>query len=166
MGAIDVVGIVAILARAGVVTYGVNEEYIPLNLSVREPVDSYVLDDQELEANYRSLTNGIPGINKIQHELYISSASIPEIETDYQDRLINKGYSLEYDGDTAVEGILVSYNGFVKGFTGVGVFMTLASSFGGSDDETIILYTTGNIADYYSIYNWAQEQNINNIENL
>jgi len=158
MGTIGILIMVA-LVGTGAVGVGVQQEYIPVGLQTVGPSDSEKLDVSTI-AEYEALVSVIPGVEDIQRDVYTSSMDIQQVIGEYDDQLTNRGYSHDYSGVKTVKNVPLAYEGYVKGFTCVGIVLVPGSVFDGLNDETVVLYTTGPITDYYGIYNWAKSNNI------
>ncbi len=151
IGTIGVLCIVLLILCAS----GYQAGFIPLKslLVVREPmgVTGEINMDECIEMT-PAIAN-IPSINRLKHKLFTSDKSINIVALDYKQRLEKRGYRLEYVGKENIRGITVSYFGFVRGITAIGIIMTEdENSLLGSG--TLVLYTTGSVFAYNRILKW------------
>ena len=158
MGIVGIVLVIA-LVGAGAIGVGIQQEFIPVGLQTIEPSNSEKLDASVI-SEYEGLISVIPGIENIQRDVFISPSSIETVKADYYEELTRKGYSRDYSGIKTVKNVPLVYEGYVKGFTCVGIVLAPGTVFEGFEDKTVVLYTTGPVTEYYGIYNWAKSTNI------
>lgn len=128
------------------------------NLDLLEPKGNMDFDaDEYIEeyGHYWDIINDVPNINKLNYQVFESSCTIGEIHSDYKWRLETRGFSEEYTGTIDADGVKVSYVGFLKGLTAVGVLMTEGRNLD-RDCETVVLYTSGFAGDYQEIIRWYE----------
>jgi hypothetical protein len=131
--------------------------FIPIKdfLEVKEPIGNITeLDVSSYLESYPELAD-VPNLDKIKYAAYGTDQESSGIMNEYQQRLEDEGYNLEYDGAITIEGQAVRYMGFLKGLTAVGIIMTEDEDIG---YETVVLYTTGNALDYQDMIQWLEHQ--------
>jgi len=165
--------IVAVLITVGIIGAGAyvayDKGYIPIGMPIEEPPGNFEkydgdigsLDEpdgtipdyaSDLDWFYDTLSK-IPGIEKINYEVFLTDSSESEVYNNYKNKLEAKGYTEhpDYSGTTFNEdGYSIEVYAFVEGLTGV-VFATTQL-----DGKTGVFYSTGNVMDYISIFEWAQ----------
>jgi len=125
--------------------------YIPIGLSVIEPIgNAKTVDVANLIDEFPSMGD-MPNLDKIEYEAFDTDASVEEIVNTYHNRLIDEGYSQEYSGTVVLDGVTFEVNGYVKGLTAVGILTTDEIT---ENYDSLVLYATGNALDFKEILDW------------
>lgn len=150
------ISIIIILGICSTVAY--NAGYIPMKrfMEVKKPIgDAEEIDINEHLDKHPEIKN-LPYYDKFKYKLYGTNQSIDAVANDYKKKLENEGYKILIEGVAYKDEIPFQYYGFLKGMTGVGIIIT-ANKNVTLDYETMVLYTTGNAADYRNVLKWYKE---------
>jgi len=129
--------------------------FIPIGLAVREPVGNVETIDVDMYIDEFPELADMPNLDKIEYAAYGTDASIDEIDKDYDKRLTDDGYHLDYTGTFEVDGTTFEVKGYLKGLTAVAILTTDEDNeiF---DYESLVMYATGNALDFQEILNWYE----------
>jgi len=134
------------------VSFAYGAGYIPITalLETKEPAGNAVELNVGMFAKFYPNVLNNPELDKFKYSAYGTDVSYSVVIEDYEQRLSDEGYSLEYDGDERINGLKARNYGYVKGFTGVGIVIISNTRFL-FGHNTIVLYSTGNVFDYKSL---------------
>ncbi|MEF8879696.1 MAG: hypothetical protein V5A64_04825 [Candidatus Thermoplasmatota archaeon] len=134
-----------------------NQGYLPIKaiLPIHEPVGARGSIDVSADSQEYEQMGDLPDLSNIKSKIFISDANMKTVMNNYEYKLKEDGYHLEYKGIITKKGITFNYYGFTKGITVVGILITeeLGEKLG---HESVVLYTTGNIFDYKEVKSWCK----------
>jgi hypothetical protein len=166
---IPVIVIIGIVVGLHFTGYLLNEQRIipPSSLINWKNLDGMSSADQTTGSNttsypYRVILNlteqmkGIPGIDYINYEVFLSNDSMQQVIEYYTDILEKDGYSPhdEYSGMMTYDSSEIYYYTFTKGLNGVVIYLSEY------DQQTWICYSTGDILHYKQIFDYMVTHNI------
>ncbi len=134
-----------------------NFGYLPVKAFLQPPEpDNYIaeVDVNSYMREYPEIKN-IPNIDDIKYKIYVTDDPVDTAANNYERKLKEEGYTLEYKGIVTKKEMDFHYYGFVKGITAIGIIMTSDASeiFG---HETTILSTIGSVFEYKEIITWCK----------
>jgi len=136
-----------------------NFGYLPVKAFLEPPEpENYIaeVDVNSYMNHYREIKD-IPNIDNIKYKIYVTDDNVDTTANNYERKLKDEGYSLEYRGVVNKKGMDFYYYGFIKGITAIGIIMTSDASdiFG---HETTILSTIGSVFEYEEIVTWCRSK--------
>lgn len=125
--------------------------YVPIGLSVIEPVgNAKTVNIENLLKEFPSMA-GMPNLDKIEYKAFDTDASVGNVIKSYESRLFIEGYSRQYSGAVELNGKTFHVYGYLKGLTAVGI---LTSDEIIENYNSLVLYATGNALDFREILDW------------
>jgi len=159
--------ILLIITSGLVIAY--DNGYIPLrqDFEIKKPIgnayelttdispDMSILPDETLDGPFEEAKiisaemSKIPEIEDLKYSIFVTNEEPNNVYQSYKEDLIEEGYGEEdeYSGHVYYKGYDIDYHTFVKGLTGV-VFGTIEKG-----DNSVVVYTTGNVLDYKNALN-------------
>ena len=126
--------------------------FIPVALAVKEPVGNYVeMDASSYIQEYPEL-NEIPNLEKVKYEVFGTDAPRESIKNSYAQQLEGERYSLYREGFINIDGENFEFLAYLKGITAVVIIISEDGEL--LNQDTLVLYTTGNALDYQEILDW------------
>ena len=117
------------------------------------PIGNYEEKTMETYIEKYPIISQIPNLDKIDKNFYETDENTDSIVESYKQKLLNEGYSLEYEDILTIEDKEYKILGFLKGFTAVGILIS-----NNEDNESEVIYTTGSALDFIEILEWYQNQ--------
>jgi len=127
--------------------------YVPFFLKPVVPIGNYEEKTMETYIEKYPIISQIPNLDKIDKNFYETDENTDSIVESYKQKLLNEGYSLEYEDILTIEDKEYKILGFLKGFTAVGILIS-----NNEDNESEVIYTTGSALDFIEILEWYQNQ--------
>ena len=127
--------------------------YIPIGLSVKEPVGNVkTVNVDGLTDEFSSIAD-MPNLDKIEYKVFDTDAPVSDIVNNYNNQLISDGYSHEYSGTVDLDAVTFEVNGYLKGLTAVGILTTDEIT---ENYDSLVIYATGNALDFREILDWYE----------
>jgi len=165
MGAIAGVAVVALLVFASFGTYAVMNDYVPVkmeqytNMDILFPPGNFVIiTENQVFTEYPAVEiifDAMPHRDDVLYAGFETDAKL-DVVFMYYDTIMNaRGYERNWEGTMEVTGgYVVTYHGYLKGMTAVGVIAT--------DEhdayDTLVGYITGNSLHLKEIVEWCDEK--------
>ena len=146
--------LITIIGVAAFTAY--NMGFIPVNLSVKKPAGTSTIMDVACYMQEYPELDEIPNLDKITYEVYSTDALANSVKNEYKQQLETEGYNLYREGSISVDGADFKFTAYLKGLTAVAIIV--AENCEAFDDDTMVLYTTGNALDYQEILDWYNNQ--------
>ena len=123
--------------------------FIPITALLETKAPIGVAEEINIEyfAKYYPKISDLPILEKIKYSIYGTDEYYLVVEEDYNKRLLDEGYRLEYDGCEKIAGFQIRSYSYVKGLTAVGI-ITITNTKQQFGHKTIVFYSTGNALDY------------------
>jgi len=153
---VSIVLIILLTIIGGAAFTAYNMGFIPVNLSVKKPAGTSATVDIACYMQEYPELDEIPNLDKIKYGVYSTDASSNSVKTEYKQQLETEGYNLYREGSILVDGTDFKFTAYLKGLTAVVIIV--AENCEAFDDDTVVLYTTGNAFYYREILDWYNNQ--------
>jgi len=140
-----------------------DQRMIPPSASVETKTLAALISESQINEsrlpfilNLSNILKGIPGIESVKYEVFVSNDSLQQNLEYYRGVLEKDGYSYhqDYSGTKTHGSYTVSYAAFSKGLNGVVIFVSEYHN------QTWVCYTTSDVFHYQQIYNYLVDHHI------